>query len=1038
MRLMSRILMCVCVMSLFPLSILMAQMDELDQDAIFKDDDSIDEIRDKIDQMGYEFTVDHNWVFDMPAEQKKEFLSRRRPVAETLENSDMGPLAYQLGKAVPTSFDWRSYNGNSYIGPVRQQGDCGSCYSFGANAAAEGTYNFATGKYGANCIDLSESYIIWCLGRLSQYNSHFFGCGGADYTYSELTALCTEGVTYEANFPYQENDPGSCTHNSDPRLTFQSWHRVACNDITAIKTAIMTYGVVDAAVYVDSAFQGYSGGIFENSSTSCSTSPCYNTPTNHAISLVGWNDNGGNGYWILRNSWGTSWGESGYMRIKYTSAIVACEVCYLVYSTPANTPTPSGPTPTTPPTQPPAQILVVDDDNGAAYESYYTAALTANGKTYDVVTGSPSAAQLSGRQMVVWFCGDDYSTTLSATDQTNLTTYLNAGGKLFLSGQDIGYDIQGDGTFMTNYLHAGFVKDDTNLYVMTGAGIMAGTNVTIEGTGGAANQGYPSAISVQNGGTAIYTYPGTEGPGGVSYDGAYKTVYLSFGFEAINSVASRTAVMGKVINFFTGSTPPTSTPVAPTSTPVPPTSTVAPPTNTPTRTPTRTPTNTPAAPTSTAVPPTSTPVVTGKVLVVDDDEGGTLESYYTAALTANGKAYDIVTTSPSVATMNNYTAVIWFTGVDYDSTLSAAEQTNLTTYLNGGGRLFLTGQDIGYDIRSDSGNFYGNYLKASFLKDDTDNYALSGTFPTITISGTGGANNQTYPSGMSALTGGTVCYSYGGTGNGAGGICYSGAYKTVYFSFGFEAINDATVRKNVMLAVLNYLSGTAGPTNTPAPATATPTRTPTPVPTGSKTVLIVDDDKAKTYETYYTAAIPAGYTSTVFTVTTDGPTAAQMKNYDAVVWFCGDDYTTALTANDITNLTSYLTNATGKPSRLFITGQDIGYQIRTNSFYGTYLKATYVSDDTNVTNLAGVSGGVMGGISVAISGTGGANNQNYPSSITANGSTAIFTYTGGAVGGVSFSGTTYRLVYLSFGFEGINTVATRSSVMNAALNFLTN
>ncbi len=1038
MRFLSKLLLGMCVMCLFPFSIGFAQVADLEQDSIFKEDDTIEEIRDKIDQMGYEFTVDHNWVFDMPEEQKKEFLSRRRPVAETLENLDMGPLAHALGRTLPTSFDWRSYNGHSYIGPVRQQGSCGSCYSFGANAAAEGTYNFAMGKYDGQCIDLSESYIIWCLGRLSQYNSHFFGCGGADYSYSELTALCTEGTTYESYFPYQENDPGSCTHNSDPRLVWQSWHRVPCNDIEAIKTAIMTYGVVDAAVYVDSAFQGYSGGIFENSSTTCTSSPCYDTPTNHAISLVGWNDNGGNGYWILRNSWGsTSWGESGYMRIKYTSARVACEVCYLVYQTPANTPTPSGPTPTRTPTQPAAQILVVDDDNNAAYESYYTAALTANGKTYDVVTGSPSAAQLSGRQMVIWFCGDDYSTTLTATDQTNLTTYLNAGGNLFMSGQDIGYDIQGDGTFMTNYLHAGFVKDDTNNYAMTGAGIMAGTNVTIEGTGGAANQGYPSAISVQNGGTAIFTYGSGDGPGGVSYSGAYKTVYLSFGFEAINSAASRTAVMGKVISFFTGTTPPTSTPVPPTSTPIPPTSTVAPATNTPTRTPTRTPTNTPAAPTSTPVPPTSTPVVTGKVLLVDDDEGGTLETYYTAALTANGKAYDIVTTSPSVATMNNYTAVIWFTGADYDSTLSASDQTNLTTYLNGGGRLFLTGQDIGYDIRSDSGNFYGNYLKASYLKDDTDNYTMTGAgflaSLNVTISGTGGANNQTYPSGMNN-NGGTVCYTYGGTGNGAGGICYSGAYKTVYFSFGFEAINDATARKNVMNAVLNYLGGTAGPTNTPAPPTATPTRTPTPVPTGSKTVLIVDDDKAKTYESYYTAAIPAGYTYTVFTVSTDGPTAAQMAGYSAVVWFCGDDYTTTLTANDITNLTTYL-NGGGK---LFITGQDIGYQLRTNAFYGNYLRASYVSDDTNITALTGVSGGVMGGISVTISGTGGANNQNYPSSITAaNGSTSIFTYTGGAIGGVSYSGT-YKLVYLSFGFEGINAAATRSSVMNAALNFLTN
>ncbi len=92
----------------------------------------------------------------------------------------------------------------------------------------------------------------------------------------------------------------------------------------------MTYGVIDVAVYAGSAFQGYSGGIYQDTNTSCSATPCDYTPTNHAVALVGWND--ADGAWILRNSWGPSWGENGYMRIKYTSAIVACEATYLVYS----------------------------------------------------------------------------------------------------------------------------------------------------------------------------------------------------------------------------------------------------------------------------------------------------------------------------------------------------------------------------------------------------------------------------------------------------------------------------------------------------------------------------------------------------------------------------------------------------------------------------------------------------------------------------------------------------------------------------------
>jgi C1A family cysteine protease len=316
----------------------------------FEPGDTLEEIRAKIKHNGYQFTVGHNWVSDMPAEQKKNFLSRRPPrfPKSTEAWDDMGPLTAHIGETqLPSSFDWRNYNGRSYIGPIRNQGSCGSCYAFGACAAAEGTYNWAMGKYDANCADFSESYIIWCLGRLAKYYDHFFGCDGADYDYYEIEALTAEGVANESDFPYRTSDPGSCTHWSDPTTVFDTWYRIPCNDIEAIKTAIMTYGVVDAAAYVGSAFQGYSGGIYEDTNTSCESDdpddPCYYAITNHAIALVGWDDNNGDGYWILRNSWGTTWGEDGYMRIKYTSANVACAVVYLTLETaPATCPDCSG------------------------------------------------------------------------------------------------------------------------------------------------------------------------------------------------------------------------------------------------------------------------------------------------------------------------------------------------------------------------------------------------------------------------------------------------------------------------------------------------------------------------------------------------------------------------------------------------------------------------------------------------------------------------------------------------------------------------
>ena len=237
-------------------------------------------------------------------------------------------------KSLPTEFDWRNHNGHSYIGEVHNQGGCGSCYAFGAAAAAEGAYNFATGSYDANVADFSESYIAWCLGSMSPYSSHFSGCNGADYDYQELQALVDIGIIDESYFPYTDADNQSCPSETEsaPKIKFDNWYRVPCADVDAIKTAIMTYGVVDAAVYVTTAFSNYSGGVFTDSYTTCSGSPCYNTTTNHAISLVGWGVDATDGeYWILRNSWGTSWGEDGYMKLSVHASHIDCSVCYMVY-----------------------------------------------------------------------------------------------------------------------------------------------------------------------------------------------------------------------------------------------------------------------------------------------------------------------------------------------------------------------------------------------------------------------------------------------------------------------------------------------------------------------------------------------------------------------------------------------------------------------------------------------------------------------------------------------------------------------------------
>jgi PKD repeat protein len=206
--------------------------------------------------------------------------------------------------------------------------------------------------------------------------------------------------------------------------------------------------------------------------------------------------------------------------------------------------------------EPYACTLVVDDDAGLAYQTYYASALAAAGQDYDLWTvataGSPSAADLSNYDQVVWLTGDDYETTLTTADQAVLTSYLNGGGKLFISGQDIGYDI-GTTPFYGNYLHAVYDSDDTNNYSLTGSGYLSGMGLYIAGGDGAGNQAWPSDISPTGGAVAVLDYPSPHLYGGVTYqNGTYSVVYFSFGFEAIDNQAERVEVMLRTLDWLGG------------------------------------------------------------------------------------------------------------------------------------------------------------------------------------------------------------------------------------------------------------------------------------------------------------------------------------------------------------------------------------------------------------------------------------------------------------------------------------------------------
>ncbi len=291
---------------------------------------SLEEIREEIARNGWNFTVDHTWVYDLPDPVKSRMFKGRMPGhRRRLPEMDVRVLPKSQ---LPASWDWRNINGHAYLPPVRDQGTCGSCYAFAATGVTESLFMIGE-EVPDTDVDLSESYLMFCL---SQYYSGFYGCEGASYDYEELDALTTYGTVEESCFPYDEGATTDCSaacENPQMEVRLASWGRIPCNDVEAIKTILYTYGPIDAAVYVTDAFQAYSGGVYNDYLTTCPATPCYQSATNHAVMLVGWND--ADQAWILRNSWGPTWGEQGYMRIAYHAARVACEGVYATYGQPA-------------------------------------------------------------------------------------------------------------------------------------------------------------------------------------------------------------------------------------------------------------------------------------------------------------------------------------------------------------------------------------------------------------------------------------------------------------------------------------------------------------------------------------------------------------------------------------------------------------------------------------------------------------------------------------------------------------------------------
>ncbi len=277
----------------------------------------VEALRTQTLQEGWTFSVMENPATEIPLEnlcgmkEPPDWREKGRFVWKTLPK--MG---------LPTAFDWRNQGGCTSI---KNQGNCGSCWAFGTVGVLESAILLQEGVE----VDLSEQWLVSC-------NQDAWGCAGGWWAHGyhqcqggSVDPYGDSGAVLEADCEYLAFDQ-ACAGPYEHPYCIDSWAYIGTDSniptVAAMKQAILDHGPISVAVCVDDAFRAYSGGIFNASAPG---------EINHAVILVGWDDNqGANGIWFMRNSWGTAWGEAGYMRIEYNCSSIGYAACFIQYSPP--------------------------------------------------------------------------------------------------------------------------------------------------------------------------------------------------------------------------------------------------------------------------------------------------------------------------------------------------------------------------------------------------------------------------------------------------------------------------------------------------------------------------------------------------------------------------------------------------------------------------------------------------------------------------------------------------------------------------------